>query len=254
MAQQTVEDHAKSADRMALTTRLKAAVDLAVAELPDELIAAALAGRGEFDVITSALHREAPALGDDEVEDVRLAVAIRAFRGAQSASSKATCEQLMRAVVSQTDAEVLAHLISHDLPVRVEGSTAALAGSVTRTIEHRRVLKETAGEMLTPGQVQELVGITRQEVDKRRDAGELLALRLGSDWFFPAVQFVDGGTHPLMERVLKAHEGCDPWVVLDEILAENEMFGRKSLVDVIRDGGTKDIERYLRQLAGDGFA
>jgi hypothetical protein len=67
-----------------------------------------------------------------------------------------------------------------------------LAPALARGVEHRRTLLNLAGSAMSAEEAGQILGITRQAVDKRRRAGTLLAVREGSDWRYPACQFEDG--------------------------------------------------------------
>src|SRR5690606_25205604 len=77
-----------------------------------------------------------------------------------------------------------------------------LAGAIERSAGHRRQLAEMAGEMLGSVQVSDLLGISRQEIDKRRNAHRLLGIQQGSDWLYPAFQFGSDDVLPGIETVL----------------------------------------------------
>ena len=129
-----------------------------------------------------------------------------------------------------------------------------LAPAVARSLEHRKVLLGLAGSMMSSTQVADLLGLTRQAVDKRRAASRLLALRMGSDWQYPAFQFDDGEVLPDLERVIASQAGADPWVVLDILLAQDSVLGGRSLLDALRQRDGQSVARAISQTQADGFA
>jgi hypothetical protein len=129
----------------------------------------------------------------------------------------------------------------------------ALDGAVSRSIDQRQMLMEMAGEMLSSSQVEELLGIERQEADKRRDAHRLLALWIESDWRYPAFQFREGEPISGMELILRAHAEKDPWVIVDILLAPDDTLGGRTLLQAIREGDTRALARHIAQEKGDGF-
>lgn len=131
--------------------------------------------------------------------------------------------------------------------------TDPLKAAKERSIEHSRKLARMAGEMLTCAQVAQLLGIDHQKIEQSRKAGKLIAVHMSSDWLYPAFQFKAGGLLPGLEQVLAAYDYWNEWVILDDLLAPDDAFGGRSLLDVIRDGDEDEIHRKLRQAQGDGF-
>ncbi|WP_138469949.1 hypothetical protein [Poseidonocella sp. HB161398] len=112
-----------------------------------------------------------------------------------------------------------------------------LAGPMPRAIAHRREICEAAGERPSSGQLEELLGISRQGIDKRRRASRVLGIRTVPDGICPALQFLDGQVPALLGDRLRAHAGDDPWHVLDALMARHGTFGGRSLLDLAREEG-----------------
>ena len=63
--------------------------------------------------------------------------------------------------------------------------------------------------------VAEVLQISRQAVDKRRAANQLLALTQGRRGYsYPSFQFEDGKTLPGVELILTELSALDPWMQL----------------------------------------
>jgi hypothetical protein len=116
----------------------------------------------------------------------------------------------------------------------------------------RQVL-DADGGTLSSQQVADLLGITRQGVDKRRRAGRLLAVeapKRGHLYF--AWQFTDAGQElPGLVEVLKALEEHDPWAQARFFLSGNARLKGKRPLDLLR-AGAGNVDRVL--LAADAFA
>jgi hypothetical protein len=132
-----------------------------------------------------------------------------------------------------------------------------LAPLIAQNAEHRLELLGEAGGTLSAERVGDLLGISRQAVDKRRRAHALLAFRRGSDWRYPRCQF-DEEAHQVLEGIAKivlALAAAGPWVTLDFLLAADDALDGQSPLEATRAGGrSADIERLLRIECGDGFA
>lgn len=86
----------------------------------------------------------------------------------------------------------------------------------------KRELLAQAGGAWSTGTVADHLAITRQGVDKRRQAGTLLGVRLPSgDWVYPVAQFApDGAPLPGLPEVLGAFRSvASPWMHLEHLLA-----------------------------------
>jgi hypothetical protein len=129
-----------------------------------------------------------------------------------------------------------------------------LAGAIGRSIDHRDRLRQMAGEMLSRSQVEEILGIKRQAIDKRRKSHKILALRMDADWSYPTLQFDGGEVLFGLEGILKAHAEQDPWVLLDILLAPDEALRGRSLLQAMQEKDEHAIARHIAQAGGDGFA
>ncbi|MBM2294902.1 hypothetical protein JQX09_23520 [Sulfitobacter pseudonitzschiae] len=135
-----------------------------------------------------------------------------------------------------------------------QGTGNPLSGPIARADEHRRILQEAAGEMLSAKQVSDLTGLNVQTIDEMRMAGELLAVKIDATSVYPAFQFNQGAVDPLMMSVLSAHKEDSPWVVLDILLAKDDAFMGKSMLQLVQDRDHRAVTRYLAQLDTDGFS
>ncbi|MDV7142965.1 hypothetical protein R3X27_09730 [Tropicimonas sp. TH_r6] len=50
---------------------------------------------------------------------------------------------------------------------------------------------------------------------------------------------------PGLDRVLQAHAGVDPWVLLDILFAPDDVWGGRSLFDILLEGDTAALDRYI---------
>jgi hypothetical protein len=173
-------------------------------------------------------------------------------------STHASTESLADALAATTDVGTLARILSDaDVIGAAVAALEPLAPLIARNAEHRLELLDEAGGTLSAEQVGDLLGITRQAVDKRRRAHALLAFRRGSDWRYPRCQF-DEEAHDALEgmpKVVQALAEAGPWVTLDFLLAPDDTLDGESPMQAMRAGGwSEDLERLLRIESGDGFA
>src|SRR5260370_12740730 len=82
-----------------------------------------------------------------------------------------------------------------------------------RGLKRKKQMLNASGGSLTSEQVAEVLGISRQAVDKRRSSNQLLALTQGKRGYsYPGFQFDDGRTLKGLEEVLAELSPLDPWM------------------------------------------
>jgi hypothetical protein len=218
------------------------------AEVPEHYLQYAMSDRAAPDDLMRAVTQ---AAGGDPMHRALL---LRYMRAVEQMVRTMPADLVMATIAAPSDIGALARALSDP---RVSGAARQvdpLAGAVARAISHRRRLMDMAGEFLPSSQVEALLGIRRQAIDKRRNAHRLLAVRMASDWLYPAFQFGEDGLVPGLEAILQAHAGKDPWVILDILLAPDEALGGRTLLQAIQEGDEQAVARHVAQAGGDGFA
>ncbi len=105
-----------------------------------------------------------------------------------------------------------------------------MASLIARSVGHKADLIAHAGGVLSVHQVAQLLGISRQAVDKRRRERTLLAVLRGSDFHYPVAQFADGEMVPGLREVLATMGLEGPWGRLDFLTAaDDELEGESPL-------------------------
>jgi hypothetical protein len=103
-------------------------------------------------------------------------------------------------------------------------------------------LLKREGGVITSSQVGELLGISRQAVDKRRRQGKLLAVSLGKrGYFYPVWQFFEDGVLQGFEIVMNLIEPYDPWMKMIFMLNANHRLGNQSPLEKLREGHLDEV-------------
>ncbi|MGJ3262934.1 MAG: hypothetical protein ACFE0R_06840 [Salinarimonas sp.] len=99
-----------------------------------------------------------------------------------------------------------------------------------------------------------LNGISRQMVDRKVKAGQLLAVPGPSGRrIYPTVQFAaDGSLLPGLATVLAALPTCDPWAALNFLVNADQRLGGRRPVDLLRDGRAETVVSAARHLDEQG--
>src|SRR5580692_6487713 len=133
----------------------------------------------------------------------------------QSEAHRALVERVARATSTLSSAELRAvpvlRRIVEELADEMFPSDGPLVKARLRGAIAMRELLSDDGGALTGPQVAELLGISRQAVDKRRKAGQVLAVELPRrGLLYPAWQF-EPKVRPHVEAVLAALRAHDAW-------------------------------------------
>jgi hypothetical protein len=117
-----------------------------------------------------------------------------------------------------------------------------LAPAFIRGIEAKRRLIEENGGVFTAEQAAQIIGISRQAVEKRRQSGKLLAVSTGRHgYLYPAWQFNESGTLAGLQDVLAVLEPHDEWMKTIFFVSKNPRLGDRTPVEMLRAGKLKRV-------------
>ena len=141
-----------------------------------------------------------------------------------------------------------------DLDVLVKGLLASpivedlkaiepLTPAFIRGYEAKRKLIEDHGGTFSAEKIGEVLGISRQAVEKRRQAGKLLALTIGRHGYrYPVWQLYESGTLPGLEQVLRVLSSHDQWMQTAFFVSKNPRLNNRTPKEMLEAG---EIERVL---------
>lgn len=117
-----------------------------------------------------------------------------------------------------------------------------------KAIEMKEGMLERAGGTVGVNDVKEILGIGRQAVNKRRNAGKLIGLDLGGRGYqYPVCQFDEnkGGTVPGLEVVLEYLSPTEtPWMALQFLVRDNPRLkgnGKPRPIDRLKQGNVDPV-------------
>jgi hypothetical protein len=190
-----------------------------------------------------------------EPDSVQAAFLRRALSALERIAGSAPTKTLTEALAAPTDVGSLAQLLSRS---EVVGSAVTeldpLAPALARNVAHRQRLLTLAGGTLSADEVGQILGITRQAVDKRRRAGTLLTVQEGSAWRYPACQFADGKVMAGIPEVVRGFSSASPWVKLDFLLTPDTVLAGRTALEALKAGDRDEVVRLVHGLQGDAFA
>ena len=191
----------------------------------DGLLCVELREHTSMQSLLLGLGGEAPS----RVREIFLTRSLRALQGLKSLDE----ENLAQAVQAPTDYSVLVAALSADealVPIRADDP---LAAARLRGLDAKRKLLQSEGGTLSSAEGAQVLKITRQAVDKRRQDGTLLAVELGKKGYqYPSWQFGLEG----LEEVLAELSGRDFWEQVSFFLNPSALLHDRPPLDVLREG------------------
>jgi len=122
-----------------------------------------------------------------------------------------------------------------------------------RGLKRKQQMLETAGGALTSERVAEVLGISRQAVDKRRTSNQLLALTQGRRGYsYPGFQFEDGKTITGLEEVLAQLKELDPWMQMVFFTSPNERLSDKTPLEGLKKGRVSEVKAVATEFGEQG--
>jgi hypothetical protein len=116
-----------------------------------------------------------------------------------------------------------------------------LAAARSRGVLRRDDLMNQAGGALSPGELAERTGMSRQTVNNWRRKGQVIAIPRGRrDFVFPACQLGEDRLLPGLDRVLAASALRHPLGQLEMLLAPSPRMGGASPLALLRGGRVED--------------
>jgi hypothetical protein len=179
----------------------------------------------------------------------------RAFNALSSITNELSSQSVEELTASSTDFELLVNAVSATSTAAASTDADPLIRAKLGGIEHRKRILEKLGGTLSAEQVSELIGISRQAVDRRRSQNQLIGLTQGKRGYaYPAFQFEDGKTLDGLKEVLDALSGHDPWMQSIFFANGNDRLTGKTPLDALRQGKTEAVVRAAEAYGEQGVA
>lgn len=180
----------------------------------------------------------------------RAAVLARMVHAVTDLAASCDARTIKEVAGVESNDRLLFQVLQKAPPAKADPAVAAKL----RGVEAKRSLLESDGGTLSAEELGELLGITRQAVDKRRRAGKLLAIAVnGRGLRYPAWQVHSGQLLGGLEDVLAALEPDSPLMHIQFFLSGNYALEGKRPLDLLRRGQRlKDVLRAAKVLDTHG--
>jgi hypothetical protein len=177
---------------------------------------------------------------------------LRAFRRLENDLPSALIDE---ATAAPTDYLVAVEALSSAPETAQLVAEDPLVAAKFRGLKRKQSMLEAAGGTLTSEQVAEVLGISRQAVDKRRASNQLLALTQGKRGYsYPGFQFEDGKTISGLEEILAELKHLDPWMQMVFFTGPNERLEQRTPLESLRKGLVNEVKAAARGFGEQGAA
>jgi len=168
----------------------------------------------------------------------------RMLRAVKNLETDLTTTSIDAATAAPTDQLVMFEALSSAPWASELAAEDPIVASKLRGFELRQEMLKKSGGVLSSARVAELLNVSRQAIDKRRAANQLLALTQGRRGYsYPSFQFEDGKTLDGLEEVLRNLSALDPWMQLRFFTSPHERLGNKTPIEALRTGRVSDVVR-----------
>lgn len=166
----------------------------------------------------------------------------RILRAAKSLEDDLSAALIEEATSAATDQLVMLEALSSAPWVAELAAADPLLAAKLRGLELRQQMLKAAGGPLSSLRVAEVLRISRQAVDKRRAANQLLALTQGKRGYtYPGFQFENGKAINGLEEVLFELRALDPWMQLRFFTSTNERLHQQSAIEALGNGKLQEV-------------
>lgn len=202
-----------------------------------------------------ALQKAERRMNQQASSPVRSAFATRAINAIVALLGQTEPKMLVEITSAPSDIEVLIRALMNLGETEAARAQAPLLASRLRGIAMRKKLFEAAGGLLSVSKVAAMLGISRQAVDKRRKADQLLAVNIGKRGFlYPACQFEDDRVIEGVAKILPEMKTLSSWSALRFLVNENDRLDGRTPIQALHQGELERVVGAASQFLEHGAA
>ena len=165
----------------------------------------------------------------------------------------ADSSDLVDITAANSNYEVLLAALQTPEALNLLSKNDPLAKAKLRGLTLKQQLIEAEGGCASSEEIAEMLGISRQAINQRRQRGKLIGLPRGKGkYIYPLWQFTDTGkTLVGLETVLKQLSEVDPWTQITFFLNPNLRLNNKTPLEVLQMGEIEPVVNSATAFAND---
>ncbi len=165
----------------------------------------------------------------------------------------ATNSNLVELVTANSNLDVLMAALQTPEALSLLSKNDPLAKAKLRGLEIKQQLMAAEGGCQGSQKIAELLGVTPQAINQRRQRGKLIGLPRGKGkYIYPMWQFTDTGkTIVGLEEVLEQLSKIDPWTQVAFFLNPSLRLNNQSPLVLLRQGNVKSVVNSAIAFAND---
>jgi hypothetical protein len=189
------------------------------------------------------------------IDPLRAVFLARSTKALSAIADRLGPSELAEATASPTNAAVLVAGLLQPGTIGLLREQDPLGPALVRGVQRREALLAAEGGVLGVADVAKRLHMSRQAVNKRRGAGQLLAVEVGRRGFlYPGWQLTDTGTLAGLADVLAALGEASPWAALRFFLSGSHRLSGKRPLDLLRAGKLEPVVRAAKAFDDHGAA
>ncbi len=165
----------------------------------------------------------------------------------------ADSSNLVDITAADTNYEVLLAALQTPEAISLLTKQDPLANAKIRGLHLKQQLIEAEGGCANSEEIAQMLGISRQAINQRRQRGKLIGLSRGKGkYIYPLWQFTDTGeTLSGLEAVLAKLQELDPWMQITFFLNSNVRLENKTPLEMLRKGEVEPVIISASAFAND---
>jgi hypothetical protein len=202
-----------------------------------------------------ALQKAEQRINQQASNPVRSAFATRAINAIVALIGQTEPKMLIEITSASSDIEVLIRALVNHGESEAARVQSPLLASRLRGITMREKLFQAAGGLLPVSRVATILGISRQAVDKRRKADQLLAVSVGKrGYLYPACQFEDEKIIEGVAKILPKMKTLSSWSALRFLVNVNDRLEGRTPIQALHQGEIERVAGAASQFLEHGAA
>lgn len=161
--------------------------------------------------------------------------------------------KLVDITAADSNYEVLLNALQTPEALCLLSKRDSLVKAKLRGLQVKQQLIEAEGGWANSEEIAQMLGVSRQAINQRRQRGKLIGLSRGKGkYIYPLWQFTDTGkTLSGLEAILEQLKDLDPWMQITFFLNPNVRLDNKTPLEMLQNGEVESVICSAQAFAND---